>query len=240
VHKQEDEEYRMNPLNPLKVMLVDDHALFVAGIRNLLHRRDDIRVIQTASTGEEALESLKRAQPDVILLDLQMPGMGGLATLEAIAATYPDIKTVMLTASDSDEDLLRAIRHGARGFLLKLLEPGELVDQLRRVDRGEIVVPAAMSARLVEGLAKGEEEAPPSPLEALTDRELGVLNCVAHGLTNKEIGGQLDISENTVKNHVKRILFKLDIENRVQAAALLLQDRGLQDLPGRQTIAALR
>jgi two-component system nitrate/nitrite response regulator NarL len=231
----------MNPLNPLKVMLVDDHALFVAGIRNLLHRRDDIRVIATASTGEQALEQLEqRSRPNVILLDLQMPGMGGLATLELLTAQYPDIKVVMLTASDSDEDLLRAVRHGARGFLLKLLEPGELVDQLRRVDRGEIVVPAAMSARLVEGLAKGEEAPPPSPLEALTDRELGVLNCVAHGLTNKEIGATLDISENTVKNHVKRILFKLDIENRVQAAALLLQERGLSSLPGVRQPAGMR
>lgn len=217
----------MNPLNPLKVMLVDDHALFVEGIKNLLRQRDDIKVIATANSGDQALRLLDSTRPDIVLLDLQMPGISGIETLEAIRARDPQIKVVMLTASDSDEDLLRAIRKGARGFLLKLLQPGELVDRLRRVDRGEVVVPAAMSARLVEGLAKGDDAPRTSPLEALTDRELGVLDYVARGLTNKEIGAALSISENTVKNHVKRILFKLDIENRVQAAALLLQERGL-------------
>lgn len=217
----------MNPLNPLKVMLVDDHALFVEGIKNLLRQRDDIKVIATANSGDQALRLLDSTRPDIVLLDLQMPGMSGIDTLEAIRARDVEIKVVMLTASDSDEDLLRAIRKGARGFLLKLLQPGELVDRLRRVDRGEVVVPAAMSARLVEGLAKGDDAPRTSPLEALTDRELGVLDYVARGLTNKEIGAALSISENTVKNHVKRILFKLDIENRVQAAALLLQERGI-------------
>lgn len=213
----------MNPLNPLKVMLVDDHALFVEGIKNLLRQRDDIKVIATANSGDQALRLLDSTRPDIVLLDLQMPGISGIETLEAIRARDPQIKVVMLTASDSDEDLLRAIRKGARGFLLKLLQPGELVDRLRRVDRGEVVVPAAMSARLVEGLAKGDDAPRTSPLEALTDRELGVLDYVARGLTNKEIGAALSISENTVKNHVKRILTKLDIENRVQAAAMAIR-----------------
>ncbi len=209
--------------DPTTLFIVDDHPLFRAGLVNLLSGERQLKVIGEASSGRDARHKLASLKPDIILLDIRMPDLSGLELLGELRNTHPDSKVVMLTAAEEASELIEAIRKGAKGYLLKLLQPRELIMQIERVARGELVVPPAMSSSLFEALARPPVPEPPSPLEVLSPREQDVLWGLADGLTNKEIAVQLDIAENTVKNHVKRILTKLDIDNRVQAAALAIR-----------------
>ena len=210
---------------PLRVLLADDHALFRAGLRAELSAYSHVQVVGEASSGHEALELALRSRPDVVLMDITMPGGGGLEALEALKREMPQVHVVMLSVHEDDDSLLGAIRRGADGYLTKDIEPDELLTMLDKVTRGEPAIAGTLGARLLQELRRPGSTGPPAaaPVDPLTARELEVLRHVAKGDTNAEIGQRLFITENTVKMHLRNILDKLQLENRVQAAVYAVQ-----------------
>lgn len=204
---------------PLRVVLVDDHPLFRKGLAELLDRDGRARVVGIAGTAVEA-RALLSGQPDVVLADLHMPGEGGLELMRRWREEGVAIPVVALTVSDSAEDLAAALRAGARGYLLKSMEPDEVVDALLRVARGEIAVAPALTGKLL-ALLEGEKQ--PSLLDQLTPREREILGYLARGLSNKAISRELGISADTVKLHVHNVLAKLNVSSRVEAAVFAVQ-----------------
>lgn len=217
---------------PVRVLLAEDHVLFRKGLASLIDPLEDMEVVGEAGDGREALERARELMPDLILMDIQMPGWDGLKATRAIKEELPYVKIVMLTISDDDKDLFEAIKQGAEGYLLKNLSPEELFEMLRGVHRGEAPISGLTAARILDEFARlaQKETWVPSSGESLTLREKEVLQLVAQGATNKEIASQLFIAENTVKNHLRNILTKLHLQNRVQAAAYALRE-GLIDNP---------
>ena len=211
----------------MRVLLVDDHALFRAGIASLLASRGTVEVVGEAQDGGEALEAARRLRPDIVLMDVHMPTVDGIQATRMIAAELPQVKVVMLTVSDQDKDLFEAVKSGAHGYLLKNLEPEELFDYLAGISRGEAPISRTMAAKILNEFAsqagKTRTQEAVEPSEALTPREREVLKLVASGATNKEIATALTLTENTVKNHLRNILEKLHLENRTQAAAYALK-----------------
>ncbi|MFB6260331.1 MAG: response regulator, partial [Thiohalorhabdaceae bacterium] len=200
----------------MRVFLVDDHSLFRGGLESLLEKRDDLEVVGTASSGAEALQRIPVMAPDVVLLDLKMPGMDGLTALKELVAAGIEARVVMLTVSDDEEDLVAALRAGAAGYLLKDAEPDELNRSLDRVLAGETVITPRLTGSLAAAVRSGDEvECAADPLEELTPRELEILRHIALGKSNKVIARELDISPDTVKLHVKNLLRKLDVSSRV-------------------------
>ncbi len=218
---------RQNPERSLRVLLVDDHALFRAGIASLIALNEAIEVAGQAEDGTEALELARKLKPDLVLMDLHMPVMDGIEATRRIRTELPDVKVVMLTVSDQDKDLFEAIKSGAHGYLLKNLEPEELFDYLTGIVRGEAPISRTMAAKLLNEFAaqasRGKNPSPPETNNELTPREREVLKLVASGATNRDIATALTLTENTVKNHLRNILEKLHLENRVQAAAWALK-----------------
>ncbi|NLE76612.1 MAG: response regulator transcription factor [Chloroflexi bacterium] len=215
---------------PLRVLLVDDHVLFRKGLAALLATCPQVTVVGEASDGFEALAKARETTPDVILMDVHMPRCDGLAATAAIRGIMPQVQIVMLTISDDEEDLFTAIKNGADGYLLKDLEPEQLFRQLEGLQRGEAPISGVLAAKILAELkrpapATVEQEEP----GALTEREGEVLRWVAEGASNKEIAGHLSITENTVKIHLRNILEKLHLENRIQAAVYAVR----QGLTGR-------
>ena len=211
----------MSAGTPVRVMLVDDHALVRAAIRQDLEV-PDIAVVAEASSAEEALEQARTVQPDVLLVDIDLPGMDGLRLVRELASRLPETAIVMLTVSTSERDVLDAMRHGARGYLTKDLSPEALLRTIRGVHAGELAMPRRMAARLVARLVEASRRAPaldadPS-LATLSAREAEVLRLLAEGLTDREIAVALTISPRTVESHVGSILGKLDVRNRAEAA----------------------
>ena len=213
-------------MEPMRVLLVDDHALFRKGLASLIGPLEDMEVVGEAGDGREALERARELMPDLILMDIQMPGWDGLKATRLIKEEMPYVKIVMLTVSDDDKDLFEAIKQGAQGYLLKNIEPEELFEMLRGVYRGEAPISGLTAARILDEFARLAEKETwvPSPGESLTPREREVLQLVAQGATNKEIASQLFIAENTVKNHLRNILAKLHLQNRAQATAYALRE----------------
>jgi len=213
-------------MDVLKVLLADDHALFRSGVAGLLQRRDDFDVVGEAQDGEEAIAKAEELMPDVILMDIYMPRCDGLQATRRIKEILPHTKIVILTVSEEDHTLFEAIKSGAHGYLLKNIEPHDLFDMLRGVSQGEAPISRATAAKILDELAKRGQEAPASSQlkDRLTQREREVLTFLTRGATNKEIASSLCISENTVKNHLRNILEKLHLENRVQAAAFALRE----------------
>lgn len=213
-------------METIKVLLVDDHILFRSGVASILHQQEDIEVVGEAQNGKEALEKARELMPDVILMDVYMPEMGGLEATRRIKEVLPYVKIVMLTFSEEDEDLFEAIKAGAHGYLLKKIEPGDLLRNLKGVLQGEAPLSQSAATRLLGEFARlsrsGSQKA--RPQEKLSPREREVLELLTEGATNKEIASSLGISENTVKNHLKNILEKLHLQNRVQAAAYALRE----------------
>ena len=203
----------------MRVMLVDDRSLIRNGIASLL-RAHGHEVVAEANDGHEALELVDRASPDLILMDIQMPGMGGLEATRLIKTQHPDTKIVMLTVSDDENDLFEAVKSGAHGYLLKDLEAPQFFEALDAIDRGEAVIPTRLAGNLLaEFRSKSQRVLETEPSDSLSPREKEVLDLVSQGLTNKEVAEKLYVTENTVKYHMKNILDKLHLRNRSQVIA---------------------
>jgi DNA-binding NarL/FixJ family response regulator len=201
----------------MRVLLADDHALFRAGIASLL-RAWSVEVVGQASNGKEALEQARRLRPDLVLMDITMPGCSGLEATRQIKAELPGTKIVMVTVSDDSDDLFEAIKSGADGYLLKDMSEEELSRTLEAVAAGEPALSPALAARIVDEFARAAKATDEKQASALTPRESDVLRLVSAGATNKEIAAALNVTENTVNFHVKNILAKLRLKNRAQAA----------------------
>jgi NarL family two-component system response regulator LiaR len=196
-------------------MMVDDHAIVREGLRTFLGVLPDIELVGEAAGGEEALEAAERVEPDVVLMDLVMPGMDGIEAIRRLRARSPGIKVIALTSFSDDDKLYPAIKAGAAAYLLKDVGPRELAEAIRAAARGEMGLHAEVTRRLMSGIAGAQVETSEEPL---TNREREVLRCLGRGLSNKEIGTELFISEKTVKTYVNNILAKLGLLDRTQAA----------------------
>jgi two-component system, NarL family, nitrate/nitrite response regulator NarL len=218
-------------MTPLRLLLVDDQILFRKGLRALFESRDGFVIVGEASDGAEAIELARATRPDVVLMDIHMPVCNGVAATAVIKSELPHSRVVVLTVSDEDDDLFEAVRNGADGYLLKNLEPNELFGLLRGVLAGEAPISPAVAGRLLrEFRGRLWRTAGSAMTCGLTPREQEILSLVAAGLSNAEIAGRLWIVEGTVKNHLHNILEKLQLENRVQAAAYAIR-QGLVQSP---------
>jgi two-component system, NarL family, response regulator len=193
---------------PIRILIVDDHPVVVAGLASMLGTQAGIEVLGSASSGEEALELLRTTPADLLLLDLRMPGMSGIDILLAMRRSKINTRAIILTSFEADEDIYRAVQAGAQGYLLKDARQAEMIEAIRAVHSGRRYFPRDIAARLAERMTRTD----------LTAREVEVLQMLARGLTNKEIGSALDISRNTVRNHVNSIIEKLEVSDRTEAA----------------------
>jgi DNA-binding NarL/FixJ family response regulator len=203
----------------IRVVLADDQALVRAGFKALLDAQDDIEVVGEATDGEEAVEQTRALDPDVVLMDIRMPGMDGLQATRAIAEdeTLDDVHVVILTTFDLDEYVFEALRVGASGFLVKTTEPAELIHAIRVVSEGDALLSPGVTKRLVAEFAERSKEPASAPtLDALTEREREVMKLVAEGLSNEEIADRLVVSPATAKTHVSRAMVKLGARDRAQ------------------------
>jgi DNA-binding NarL/FixJ family response regulator len=209
-------------VEPLRILLVDDHILFRKGVASLLDSREDMEVVGEAANGLEAMARAREAVPDVMLMDIGMPECDGLEATRLIKREIPHVKIIMLTVSDDDRDLFTAIKEGADGYLLKNLEPQQLFDMLEGVRRGETPMSGLLATKILQEFRKpggGRSLARrPEAGDGLSPREIEVLELVVEGSTNKEIAAALSISKNTVKIHLRNILEKLHLHNRIQVA----------------------
>jgi two-component system nitrate/nitrite response regulator NarL len=212
----------------IRVLLVDDHTLFRKGLAELLEQRGAIRVAGIAGNGDEALQLLKQAEPDVVITDLNMPPHGGLALLRQLRVEGWRGPVLVLTVSDAEDDLASAMHAGAQGYLLKDMEPDDVVDAVQRAVRGETVVAPAMTLKLVHLLQGGSQPPKADAFQQLTAREREILDYLAQGLSNKAIARALDISHDTVKLHVRHILAKLNLTSRVEAAVFAVEQKANQ------------
>jgi DNA-binding NarL/FixJ family response regulator len=211
----------------IKVLLCDDQALVRSGFRMILEARDDFEVIGEAENGREAVELAALTSPDVILMDIRMPGMDGVDATRAILRAGSSARVLILTTFDLDEYVVRAIRAGASGFLLKDVRPQQLVEAIRVVAGGDALLAPAITRRLLDRFANSLADArDPAALDQLTGREREILRLVAEGLSNSEIAERLVVGESTVKTHVSSILRKLRLRDRVQAV-IAAYDAGL-------------
>ncbi len=202
-------------MTEIRVLIADDHAVVRQGLRTFLELQDDIEVVADVADGEAALSAVEAHAPDVVLMDLVMPGVGGIEAIRRLRELRPQTRVLVLTSFLDDENLFPAVRAGAAGYLLKDVEPSELVRAIHTVADGEALLHPAVAARLMEEFSETER---PAPEEALTAREREVLGLIARGLPNKLIARDLEIAEKTVKTHVSSILGKLGLTDRTQAA----------------------
>jgi NarL family two-component system response regulator LiaR len=210
---------------PIRVLVVDDHAVVREGLRTFLELQDGIEVAGEAADGNEAVEQAAALLPDVILMDLVMPGLDGLGAMRSIRATAPETRVIVLTSYLDDATLLPALRAGAAGYLLKNAAPQEIARAVRAAAAGEALIDPVVAARVVESLAAESHE---EPLDRLTPREQEVLVLIGRGFPNKLIARELGLSEKTVKAHVSRVLAKLEVSDRTQAAVIAVR-AGLVD-----------
>jgi DNA-binding NarL/FixJ family response regulator len=203
----------------IRVLTIDDHPLLRQGIVALVGAQPDMELVGQAASGAEGLAEFRSRRPDVTLLDLRLPDRGGVEVLRAIRAEFPEARVVILTTSEGDVEMQRALEAGARGYLLKTMPPGELLDAIRQVHAGRKRIPPAVAAQIAEHMSD----------EALTPREIEVLRHIAEGNRNKDIGERLFISEETVKVHVKHVMDKLGASDRTEAVAIAVR-RGIIQL----------
>jgi two-component system, NarL family, response regulator LiaR len=199
----------------IRILLVDDHAVVREGLRTFLELQDEFEIVGEAADGEEGVLEAERLNPDVILMDLVMPGLDGVGAMRALRTSLPDARVIVLTSFADDDRLLPAIQAGAAGYLLKDAQPSEVARAVRAAHAGEALLDPAVAARLVDAIAQAPGE---QPRERLTPRERQVLELIAQGRPNKLIARELEISEKTVKAHVSRVLEKLGVSDRTQAA----------------------
>ncbi len=211
-------------MNKATVMLVDDHPLFRKGIRQLIELEDELSIVAEAKNGEEALEVARDLEPDLILMDLNMQGMDGLDTLRMLRASGVDSRVIMLTVSDNEADVVNCFRAGADGYLLKDMEPEDILEKIKQATLGKMAISERLTEILAVALRKpGDRESDPSA--SLTSREYEILTRIAEGHSNKVIARDLNISDGTVKVHVKHILKKMGMKSRVEAAVWLVNRR---------------
>lgn len=218
-------------MEPIRILLVDDHALFRDGVASLLAEQEDFEVVGEAQDGEEALKKARELMPDLILMDIYMPGVDGLTATRRIKEDMPYVKIVILTVSEEDQNLFEAVKSGAQGYLLKKEGAQSFLDLLRGLSRGEAPMSPPMAAKILNEFARQPRRPEAVPSVQLTPREREVLELLVKGLTNKEIGAALSISDNTVRNRLRNILAKLHLENRVQVVAYALQKGLLKKTP---------
>ncbi|MEH1934229.1 MAG: response regulator transcription factor [Nostoc sp.] len=209
----------MNQPSSIRVLVVDDHPVVRQGLIGMLEEAPDIVIVGQGRNGHEAIAVFQQQQPDVTLMDLRMPDMGGVQAITVICNEFPNARIIVLTTYDTDEEIYRGLRAGAKGYLLKDSEPEELLTAIRTVTRGQQYIPLNVAAKLVQRMTAPE----------LSARELEVLQLVGQGMSNQEISTALNISESTVKTHINRILSKLDVKDRTQAAIIALK-RGIASL----------
>jgi DNA-binding NarL/FixJ family response regulator len=210
-------------MSPIRVLLADDHRMFRQGLRELLERKPQFEVVGEASTGREVLARAAELRPDVVLLDIQMPEVDGVAAARQLAQAHPEIKIIMLTMYRQDQHLFEAIKAGARAYLLKDADAEELVDVIERVHRGEAALDPAVTLRVFNEFRRMSTE---QDMDQLTEREREILQLLTAGHDNRTIAGRLHLSEKTVGNRLSEIFQKLGVNNRTQAALVAVQ-RGL-------------
>jgi two-component system NarL family response regulator len=204
---------------PIRVLLVDDHSIVRQGLATIINRDPDMTVIAQAEDGQQAIDLFREHQPDVTLMDLRMPHVGGVAAITAICAEFKSARIMVLTTYDSDEDIYRGLQAGAKGYLLKETKPKELLNAIRNIHSGQQYIPPEVGAKLVQRMSNPE----------LSERELEVLRLMAQGMSNLDIATALSIGESTVKSHVNRILSKLGVNDRTQAVIVAVK-RGMVSL----------
>jgi DNA-binding NarL/FixJ family response regulator len=218
---------------PIKVLVVDDHVLFRRGLEVVLAQEPDIVLVGEAADGTEAVEQAAELLPDVVLLDVRMPRRGGIEACAAIKEVAPTTRIIMLTISDDEADLYDAIKAGASGYLLKEISIDDISAAIRAVAGGQSLISPSMASKLLTEFAsmiKKSDDSQQLPAPRLTQREVEVLKLVARGLNNREIGATLFISENTVKNHIRNILEKLQLHSRMEAVMYAVREKIL-DIP---------
>ena len=213
-----------NSTTPAQVLLIDDHPLLRRGITQLLEMEDDLQLAGEASNSGEGVELAMSLEPDLILLDLNMPGVNGLETLKRLRDNGVTSRIVIFTVSDNEDDVVAALRSGADGYLLKDMEPEDLLDQLHQAAVGRMVISDRLTALLAEALRNQKPTERQPDFTSLTPREQEILRQIAEGLSNKMIARKLDISEGTVKVHVKHLLKKLGLRSRVEVAVWAVQE----------------
>jgi DNA-binding NarL/FixJ family response regulator len=203
---------------PIRILIVDDHPVVQAGLTSMLNTNDGIEVVGSASGGVEALRMLAERKPDILLLDLRMPGMNGIDTLLAMQKMKSPARAIVLTSFETDENIYRAVQAGAQGYLLKDTPQEQMLEAIMSVHAGKRFIPKEIAARLADRMLRSN----------LTARELEILGMLAKGLTNKQIGCALAISENTVRNHLKCVMSKLEVSDRTEAVAVAIQQGVIQ------------
>ena len=211
----------MSEQAPATIMMVDDHPLLRKGLKQLIDMEDDLDAVAEASNGKDAVAIALDCEPDLILLDLNMQGMDGIETLQAMRAAGVSSRIVMLTVSDNDEDVISAISNGADGYLLKDMEPEDIIEKVRQAALGKMVISERLTQVLATAIRKPQKQSA-NLLSSLTSREYEILKHIAKGLSNKLIARELDISDGTVKVHVKHLLKKLNLRSRVEAAVWMV------------------
>jgi DNA-binding NarL/FixJ family response regulator len=212
----------------IRVLVADDHALYRRGLEMVLGQEEGIEIVGEASDGAEAIRRAEELLPDVVLMDIRMPRRSGIEACTAIKDVVPSTKIVILTISDEESDLYEAVRAGANGYLLKDVPGEEIAAGIRAVAEGQSLISPSMASKLLSEFAtmiKKSEERPQMPVPRLTERELEVLKLVARGMANRDIAKELFISENTVKNHVRNILEKLQLHSRMEAVVYAVREK---------------
>lgn len=227
----------MPPLDPtmtmrLRIILVDDHEIVRLGLRTLLARYPQFEIVAEAGDAQEAIEAVTRYEPDVVVMDIRLPGMNGVEATQEITNAHPEVKVIMLTSYADEDVLFDAIAAGASGYVLKQIGSDDLVRALERVGRGESLLDPAVTQKVFQRVRASARRAEDAAFGALTDQELQILSLITEGLTNKEIAGRVFLSEKTVRNYVSSILAKLDLSSRAEAAAYAVRHHIQNHLPG--------
>ncbi len=215
----------------MKILLVDDHEVVRLGLKALLSRNPQFQVVAEAGNATEALDKVARYKPDVVVMDIRLPGKSGIEATREIVAKYPDTKVIMLTSYAEDELLFDAISAGASGYVLKQIGSGDLVSALDKIGRGESLIDPALTQKVFQRVREASRKAEDEAFAALSDQELKILALVSKGKTNKEIADAIFLSEKTVRNYVSSILSKLSLSTRAEAAAYAVQHRVQDHLP---------
>lgn len=203
----------------IRIVIADDHPLFRQGVATSLSNADDIIVVGQAESGEDACQLVAKLLPDIVLLDITMPGAGGISAVQQINNNWPIVKTIMLTVSEEQDDLMRALKAGAKGYVLKGVSAKELETAVRSVASGDVYISPMLASGILFEMTHLKQPAE-APINYLTDREKEILKLVSQGLTNREIGEKLHLAEKTIKHYMTNVLNKLEVRSRVEAALL--------------------